>query len=122
MMSLRRILHPYLKAVHQRVYYQRADGMQMPYLVYSLEVSDRGEGQQIVTLDIDGWDKPADGDTTQIETLMTLLNAAMDKKTFVTDEFAVTFYLDRKLPLEDDDPDIRRRKYIYRGRLQERGE
>lgn len=122
MMKLRKTLHPYLKAIHTSTYYQRADGMQMPYLVYSLEVTDWGEGHQRVTLDIDGWDKPTDGDTTQIETLMTLLNAAMDKKTFVTDEFAVTFYLDRKLALEDDDPDIRRRKYIYRGRLQERGE
>ena len=73
-------------------------------------------------MDIDGWDMPDDGDTTRLENLMSDVNLGMNKKTLTTDDLVVSFYLDRKLSLEDDNPKIIRRKHIYQGRLFERGD
>jgi hypothetical protein len=79
-----------------------------------------GEGFELVVLDIDGWDMPDDGDTTQLENLMTDVDRAMNKTTLTTDDLVVSFYLDRKLPLEDENPNIIRRRHTYQGRLFER--
>jgi len=122
MIELRKTLQAHLKTIHSRVYFQQApDTATFPYIVYNIpSLNDDGEDFQLVTLDIDGWDAPETGDTTALETLMTAINTGMNKKTFVTDTFSVTFYLETKLPLVDDDPRIKRRKYVYQGRLFER--
>ncbi len=119
MKNLRKLLHPYLKSIHPRVYFQDApDNAPFPYLVYDFtQITNDGEEFETVAVDIDGWDMPADGDTTALETLMQSVNAALNKKTLTAEELAVTFYLDRKIPLRDDNKDIRRRKYIYEARL-----
>lgn len=123
MKNLRELIHPFLKSIHPRVYFQRApDTATFPYLTYSFEVLPDGESFELVVLDIDGWDMPDDGDTTQLENLMRDLNRGINKKTLATDDLVVSFYLDRKLPLEDDNPKIIRRKYVYQGRLFERGD
>lgn len=154
MIELRKALHAHIRSIHpnvtidgkskSRVYYRRAaDGAPLPYLVYSLEVHDDGEGIQRVVLDIDGWDRPATGDTTALETLMAAVNDGMNKLVITNmhltttsflspttvvlvdvmadKQFACAFYVDRKLTLDDEDPKIQRRKYIYQGRLFERG-
>jgi hypothetical protein len=123
MIELRKALHKHLKTIHTRVYFQQApDNAQFPYLVYNMpSLNDDGEGHQLITLDIDGWDAPETGDTTALETLMASVNTGMNKKTIVTEDFAATFYLENKLSLTDDDPRIKRRKYVYQGRLFERG-
>ena len=121
MIELRKALHPRLRAIHPRAYFQRApDTAQFPYITYSFEMIPDGEGFELVVLDIDGWDMPDDGDTTGLERLMSDVKRSMDKKTLTTDDLVVSFYLDRKLALEDDNPKIIRRKYVYQGRLFER--
>jgi len=123
MIELRKALHPRLRAIHPRAYFQRApDTAQFPYITYSFEMIPDGEGFELVVLDIDGWDMPDDGDTTGLESLMSDVKRSMDKKTLTTDDLVVSFYLDRKLALEDDNPKIIRRKYVYQGRLFERGD
>jgi hypothetical protein len=119
MKNLRELLHPYLKSIHPHVYFQEApDNAQFPYLVYDFtQITNDGEGFESVAVDVDGWDMPAGGDTTTLETLMQTVNDALNKKTLTAEELAVTFYLDRKIPLRDDNKDIRRRKYIYEARL-----
>lgn len=127
MKNLRELLHPYLKLIHPRVYFQDApDNAQFPYLVYDFtQVTDDGEGFETVAVDIDGWDMPVNGDTTVLESLMEAVNGngdaknptGLNKKTLAAEGLAVTFYLDRKIPLRDDNKDIRRRKYIYEARL-----
>ena len=119
MKNLRKLLHPYLKSIHPRVYFQDApDDAQFPYLTYDFtQITNDGEEFETVALDIDGWDMPADGDTTALETLMQTVNDALNKKTLTAEGLAVTFYLDRKIPLRDDNPAIKRRKYIYEARL-----
>lgn len=123
MIELRKALHPLLKAIHRRVYFQRApDTAQFPYLTYRFEVTTDGEGFEFVTLDVDGWDLPNDGDTTQLENLMADVKRELDKAVLTTENLVVSIYLDRKLPLEDENPNIIRRKHIYQGRLFERRE
>ena len=119
MKYLRELLYPQLKAIHPRVYFQDApENAQFPYLVYDFtQITNDGEEFETVALDIDGWDMPADGDTTALETLMQTVNDALNKKTLTAENLAVTFYLDRKIPLRDDNPAIKRRKYIYEARL-----
>jgi len=119
MKYLRELLHQHLKSIHSRVYFQDApDNAQFPYLVYDFtQITNDGEEFETVALDIDGWDMPAGGDTTAFETLMQTVNDALNKKTLTVEGLAVTFYLDRKIPLRDDNPGIKRRKYIYEARL-----
>lgn len=119
MKNLRKLLHPYLKSIHPRVYFQDApDDAQFPYLTYDFtQIVNDGEEFETVALDIDGWDMPANGDTTALETLMQNVNDLLNKKTLTAEGLAVTFYLDRKIPLRDDNKNIRRRKYIYEARL-----
>jgi hypothetical protein len=119
MKKLRETLYPYLKSIHPRVYFQVApESAQYPYLVYDFtQIQNDGEEFESVAVDIDGWDMPAGGDTTALETLMQSVNGALNKKTLTAEGLAVTFYLDRKIPLIDDDPAIKRRKYIYEARL-----
>lgn len=122
MIELRRALHPHLRSIHPGVYFQRApDTAKFPYLVYRFEMFPDGEGYGLITLDIDGWDRPETGDTTELENLMTAVDAGIDKTTLTTDSLVVSFYLESKLPLVDDDPKIHRRRYVYMGRMFERG-
>jgi len=119
MKNLRKLLHPFLKSIHPRVYFQIApDSAEFPYLTYDFtQIINDGEEFETVALDIDGWDMPVGGDTTALETLMQTVNDVLNKKTLTAEELAVTFYLDRKIPLVDDNPAIKRRKYIYEARL-----
>ena len=119
MKYLRELLYPRLKDIHSRVYFQVApENAEFPYLVYDFtQITNDGEEFETVAVDIDGWDMPADGDTKALETLMQSVNDALNKKTLTAEGMAVTFYLDRKIPLRDDNKNIRRRKYIYEARL-----
>ena len=119
MKNLRELLYPQLKDIHSRVYFQVApDSAQFPYLVYDFtQIVNDGEEFETVAVDIDGWDMPAGGDTTELETLMQTVNDVLNKKTLTAEGLAGTFYLDRKIPLRDDNKNIRRRKYIYEARL-----
>jgi len=119
MKKLRELIHPHLKSIHPSVFFQVApDDAQFPYIVYDFtQITDDGEEFETVALDVDGWDMPANGDTTALETLMKSVNDSLNKKTLTTEGLAVTFYLDRKIPLLDDNKNIRRRKYIYEARL-----
>ncbi|MBC2721837.1 hypothetical protein [Desulfosporosinus sp.] len=132
MIKLRNVITTYLKTIHPRVYYRRAPSTaEFPYLVFTCPLYPDGEGFEICVLTIDGWDKPTNGDTTELETLMELLKGkkdpvtnlptGLDKKTFINDELVVTFFLDNILPVDDDDESIERRQHNYSGRLIRKG-
>ena len=122
MIEIRKLLHPHLRSIWPQVYYQRPpEGAQMPYAVYNLEVSDDGEALHRILLDIDGWDRPA-GDTMPLENMMAILNKGLNKATLTSGKLAVSFYLETRLALTDEDPKVHRRRYTYQGRMFERGE
>jgi len=131
--EIREIINIALKSIHPRVYYRSAPdkiedpnnpgvfiNTPFPYLVYDLPNStDDGTLEQFV-LDVDAWDMPS-GDTTALETLIDSADKSLHRKTItVDDNLAVTFYRETRLTLTDDDPNIKRRKYIYQVRTFER--
>ena len=128
MREIRRLLSGYLKTLHPNVYFQVAPEKALfPYIVYDLPVNlDDGEYSQQITIDIDGWDLNNTGDTEIIEDLMATINGEIDengkpsglnKKTLSSDLISITFYLDNEMALQDPNKDIKRRKYIYSGKL-----
>jgi hypothetical protein len=131
--EIRKLIKNTLKTIHPnvvidgkskpRVHYEVApDDAVYPYLVYDLPNSnDDGSLEQFV-LDVDGWDYPANGDTTVLETLMDDVDKQLHRKTTVINkELSMTFYRENRLPLKDDDSRIRRRKYVYQIRTHENG-
>lgn len=139
MIELRRVLQAHLReALHEPTYYGFAAPTQpfvfggpkpdvfymqahaeavYPYLVYRLDSMPDGQGFELLTLDVDGWDAPEDKDTSPLERMMADLDSALNRMTLRSTGLAVTFHLDRKLALEDSDPSICRRRYVYQGRL-----
>jgi hypothetical protein len=122
MINLQRALQAEIASLTARaVYFRRAsETATPPYVVYSLILASGGEHDSIGNVDVDGWDIPADGNTTVIETLMDTLQIGLNKKTIVTSEFAVTLHLAARIPVDDDDSRIERRKLIFEARLIER--
>ncbi|MCK9326512.1 MAG: hypothetical protein M0P69_13560 [Bacteroidales bacterium] len=114
MIKIRTALQAFLISKHARVYFQAApEDAIYPYVVFDLpDISDDGEYQEQVLAEVDGWDLPSDGNTTVLETLMTTINS-LNKTVLTAENIRAVFFLDRKLPLVDDNPLIKRRKYIY---------
>ena len=117
MIEIRQVLHSYLLTLHPGTYFQRApDNAAMPYLVYNfVNILDDGQSHQLMTLDIDGWDNV--DDTTSLEVLMSQVEVGLDKHVLVGTGAVISFYLDNKIPLLEDDQKIHRRKYIFQGRI-----
>ena len=119
--EIRKIINIALKSIHPRVYYRSApDTAVFPYLVYDLPNStDDGTLEQFV-LDVDAWES-TNGDTTGLETLIDSADKSLHRKTIIVGgDLAVTLYRENRLTLTDDDPNIKRRKYIYQVRTFER--
>jgi hypothetical protein len=119
MKEVRQAIVTQLKSVHPRVYFLKAtDTAQFPYLVYTIEITDLGDGLRLVTLDVDGWDNQ--DDTTVLEDLMINVKNALNRNIMINDNLYMSIYVDRQLALTDDNPDLNRRTNIFIGRLYER--
>lgn len=118
--EIRKQISTLLKLANPRVYYQAASATAIfPYLVYDLGNSNDDGTLEQFFLDVDGWDDKAD--TTALETLMHNLDLQLHRKTITIGRFAFTFYRENRLTLVDDDPRLRRRKYIYQVQTYEGG-
>lgn len=115
MIKLRTAIQTKLETLHSRVYHEAApDDAVYPYVVYVFTgINDSGEYTEQGYLDVDGWDRPLTGDTTDLETVMAVINAGLNKAVLTAEGIQIVLYLENKLSLVDDDPDIKRRKYIY---------
>jgi hypothetical protein len=119
MIEIRKLISSRLKTVLPRVYFLRASKKSVfPYLVYTIEITDIEDDVKLLTLDVDGWDK--NEDTTALETLMESVHNLFKNETIITEKMVISFHSDRRLPVEDDDQTLNRRKNIYLGRLYER--
>lgn len=128
MIKLRKALGSYLKTIHPRVFFQSSSTPQFyPYLVFDVSpIIDDGEGGQMATVDVDGWD--VNPDTTALEALMAAVSgngsplqpSGLNKRSLSFEEAYFTFYLDTTLTLTDTDSKIRRRKQTYQVHIYER--
>jgi len=125
MINLRKQLNIILKSIHpdkvvggknkSRVHFQNAS-KDTPYIyvVYDLPNSFPNEEQEIFTLDIDIWDKPINGDTTELEILASTIWKELNNYRYLDDDIQFSIYRSNRLPqLNDDDPAIKRRKLIF---------
>jgi hypothetical protein len=111
--ELRKAIQASLKSIHPRVHFKHApDKATYPYLVYDLPNSTDDGLMERFVLEVDGWDKSKD--TTSIETLMDSVDKELHRKVMVVNgELAMILYRENRLSVIDDDPRIRRRKYVY---------
>ncbi len=113
-LEIRKAVQAALKNVHSRVWYERApDGAQFPYITYLLSTAIDAGTLERYLLDVNGWDAPSDGSTAALETLMEAVDRALQKRVVCTDDVSFVIYRDRRLSVEDTDPRIRRRMYVY---------
>lgn len=100
--------------LHPRVYFEDAPKTAaMPYLEYSFAPSMTiSESQEMVQVEIDGWDKPPTGDNTALDTIMGSLETLAGQVLTHGDVTAVLF-LDNRLSIPDDNKQIKHRRYIF---------
>ena len=114
--EIRKSIQEILKTIHARVFFHVApDTAVYPYVVFDLPNSiDSGTLENFV-MDIDVWDDNLD--TTDLETLISAIDVELHKKSVVIDDkVGFTIYRENRMTLTDEDPSIRRRKYIYQVR------
>jgi hypothetical protein len=147
---VRQGIYTLLKTAHPRIWFQRAPkNAQFPYVTFDLPNSyDDGSVESFV-LDVDGWDMPANGDSTDLETMMGAVDGALNGAV-VTSEYVLygltmngffapaqpysvgglsvlkdltlRILLDNRLAPQEDDPKIMRRTYVYQVKVFERRE
>lgn len=117
MIEIRNVLDPYLLSIHPHVWFQRApDNALSPYLTYDFaNISLFGEGHQVLTLDVDGWDNKED--STDLEVLMSTVEESLNNHVLVGTGVVIAFYLDTKIPLTEDNKKIIRRRYVFQGKI-----
>ena len=113
--DIRTTIQTLITSAHPRSYFETAPiNAVYPYVVCELPNSiDDGSLEQFV-LDVDGWDKSKS--SLAIEAVMTAVDANLHRKTVVVNGMSITIYRENRLSLVDDEPQIRRRKYIYQVR------
>ena len=117
--AIRTAIGAALAAVGNVHYEDAPDNATYPYLVFNLPNSiDSGTLEQFV-LDVDGWDD--DTNTTTLEALMYSADQVLHRKTFISGDLGFRVYRSNRLVLDEREPRLRRRKYIYEVRAYEGG-
>ncbi len=116
--EMRKALDALISPVQSQVYFEDApEDATYPYIVIDFPNSNDDGTLEQFFVDVDGWDAPANGDTTALETMMDAVDKVLHRTT-VYDEgkFSMTLYRENRTNLRDTDKRIRRRKYIYQAR------
>lgn len=118
MIEIRKVIESKLQAITTKTYYQDADDdATYPYLVYDFPNSNDDGTLERFDMDVDAWDDSTN--TTALETLIDSADKALHRLTVVVGGLSMTIYRENRLSLEDDDPRLKRRKYIYQVRTYE---
>ena len=116
MTNIREPITAKLKTLCPRVYYERAPiDAQFPYIVYAFPNSFMLDEQEIWVLDVDIWDKPLSGDTTELDELSRGVADGLHRLTIYGPAWAQV-YRESRFSLDDDEPLIRRRKITFQVR------
>lgn len=119
LIEIRKAIMSALLGAHPRIYSEVApDDAVFPYITYDFSDSIDDGTLERFELDLDGWDAPAAGNTTALETMMDAADKALHRKTLVIDnDLSMTFYRENRRNLRDDDPRIFRRQNTYQIRV-----
>lgn len=111
---IRMAINALLEPVHPGIFYEIAPSdAEYPLGVFNLPNSYDDGSMENFVLEVDGWDAPADGDTTALEMLMHQMDTAIHKQVIRTNGMAFIFYRENRLPLDDPDKRLRGRRIIY---------
>lgn len=116
MMDLQKWITAQLKQIHPRVYLEVAPQDKVfPYLVYNLPSSDTPTYYlEDYILEIDVWDKPADGSTVTLQQLADDVDRRFNLSHYYSpDGWVARVFRIGRLMLPDPDPTIRRRQLRY---------
>lgn len=103
-----------------RVYLHNAPATKVfPYVVFHFPTCFSLAGQDILNLDVDVWDNSPD--TTTLDTLARNIWNSLDRLCHIDNDQQFSIFRMNRLMLDDDDPQIQRRKLIFQLRLIDRG-
>jgi len=104
--KIRSDIQTFLESKTENVYYEKADkGALYPHVVFDLVNSTDDGTMERFVLEIDGWDDKED--TTDLETMMSVIDKGLHKRTVVVDDISLTFYRENRLTVHDDNPQIK---------------
>lgn len=120
MLELRKELTKLLRAHHPIVFFVTAPkDASFPYVVFDLPNSFDNEQQEVFSLDVDVWDNK--DDTTEIETLSSILWKKMNYHHHVDEHIQFSIYRSNRLPpLDEKETDLKRRKLMFQLRYFDR--
>jgi hypothetical protein len=120
MIKLAPVVRNKLLQYHARVYFVNAPSTPVfPFVTFSLSNSVENAGQEIFNLDVDVWGNTPD--TTVIDTLAQTIWRSLNRYHHIDADIQFTIYRMNRLILDDDDPQIQRRKLIFQLRYMDRG-
>ena len=109
-------INNFLESITPNVFYGTADkDAKYPFVVFDLTNSTDDGVMERFILEIDGWDN--NKDTTDLETMMSKIDKGLHRRTVVIDDIFLTFYRENRLTVHDDNPNLRRRQYVYQIRV-----
>ena len=119
--EIRQRIRTLITGVHPRVFYERAPkGAAFPYVVFNMPTTLNPDlALEVYNLEVDIWDQSSD--STLIESLASNIDSELHRHTSVEDDLSMTIYRENRLNIIDNEPEIRRRQYVYQVRTYEGG-
>lgn len=119
MIDLAKAIRTKLLDHHPRVYLTNApDDATFPYVVFHFPTGFSQGEMMIYNLDVDVWGK--DPDTTEIDGIAHDIWLGLNRMRYLDDTGQFTVYWMNRLMLDDDEPQIQRRKLIFQVRYLDR--
>lgn len=109
--SLKKLITEKLKPICDRVYFNRAINSNLfPHIIFNMRsVNFEYSYRDDVILEIDVWNKPPDGDFTQIEEMCDNIEKVFSDVNLPQKDILPTFYIDGRYAVEDEGKFIQHR-------------
>ncbi|WP_163583284.1 hypothetical protein [Gracilibacillus saliphilus] len=117
-LEIRKAIEDHLDVVSPHIYYENAPkGHPYPYAVYELGDSTDDGSLENIELEFNGWDKPTDGSSVELVTLMGNIDNRLHRSTLSSNGVFFSIYRENRIPVKDPDESLRRRQMIYQIRV-----
>lgn len=117
-LELRKVLNKVMGTVHDRIYYESAPSDPVyPYVVYIFPDTDDQDNLETFMMEVDAWDKPIDGSTVDLETLIGNIDLLLHRRVFNSNGVFFSIYRESRRTITDSDKNLKRRQYEYQIRV-----